>query len=204
MLGCDEPSGEYDVMANPSRDARVARFESFYEAHYLEISGYVRRRTADHEAGDVVGQIFMVAWRRLDRIPSPPEDRLWLFGVARRCVADSRRSTLRRLRLHTRLAQQPLPAAPLSEEDDAAHVRIRTAMSNLRPSDREVLQLVLWEELSHYEAATVLGCSVNAVEIRYRRARQRLRGALAEASADVEYLAPESAVASETWRIRPS
>jgi hypothetical protein len=32
-------------------------------------------------------------------VPQPPEDRLWLFGVANRVIADHRRSTIRRLRL---------------------------------------------------------------------------------------------------------
>jgi DNA-directed RNA polymerase specialized sigma24 family protein len=48
-------------------------------------------------------------------------------------------------------------------------------MSALRPADREALQLVLWDELSHAEAAAVLGCSPNAFELRYRRARNAVR-----------------------------
>ena len=42
-----------------------------------------------------------------------------------------------------------------------------------------MLQLVLWEQLSHAEAAQVLGCSANAVAIRVHRAKARLRGLLA-------------------------
>jgi len=38
---------------------------------------------------------------------------------------------------------------------------------------------VLWDGLSHAEAATVLGCSANAFEIRYRRARAAVRDRLA-------------------------
>jgi len=44
--------------------------------------------------------------------------------------------------------------------------------------DREVLQLVFWDDLTHAEAAAVLGCSVNAVELRFRRAQARVRDAL--------------------------
>jgi RNA polymerase sigma-70 factor (ECF subfamily) len=51
-------------------------------------------------------------------------------------------------------------------------------MSALRPADREALRLVLWDELSHAEAAAVLGCSPNAFELRYRRARSAVRDAV--------------------------
>ena len=40
---------------------------------------------------------------------------------------------------------------------------------------------MLWDDLSHAEAAAVLGCSVNAVEFRFRRAQARVRDALAVA-----------------------
>ena len=50
-------------------------------------------------------------------------------------------------------------------------------MGCLRPAEREVLQLVIWEELSHAEASARLGCSPNAIEIRYRHARAQFRAA---------------------------
>jgi RNA polymerase sigma-70 factor, ECF subfamily len=156
-------------------------FERFYTAHYQEIAGYVRRRIAPDVADDVISQVFMVAWRRFDRVPAPPQDRLWLFGVARNSVADQHRAERRRLRLHARLSQEAVTAPPVSVEADPRHVRIRAAMATLRPGDREALQLVLWEELSHQEAAAVLRCSPNAFEIRYRRARNAVRDAVAAA-----------------------
>jgi RNA polymerase sigma-70 factor (ECF subfamily) len=55
---------------------------------------------------------------------------------------------------------------------------LRDAIERLRPEDREVLRLVLWEQLTHAEAAVVLGCSVNAVAQRLHTARQRLRADL--------------------------
>jgi RNA polymerase sigma-70 factor (ECF subfamily) len=61
---------------------------------------------------------------------------------------------------------------------------VLAALASLKPKDREALQLVLWDELSHAEAAAVLGCTVNAFELRYRRARNRVRDAIAAAWAD--------------------
>jgi DNA-directed RNA polymerase specialized sigma24 family protein len=166
--------------------ARDDPFEAFYTAHFQEIAAYVRRRVPPEDADDVTAQVFTVAWRRFGGVPDPPEDRLWLFGVARNCVADQQRSARRRHRLHVRLSAEVLagglaggPAAgpgpgPLGEP-------VAAAISALRSRDREVLLLVLWDGLSQAEAATVLKCSPNAVEHRYRRARSAVRAALGAA-----------------------
>jgi DNA-directed RNA polymerase specialized sigma24 family protein len=56
------------------------------------------------------------------------------------------------------------------------------AMASLTSNDREALQLVLWEELTHAQAAAVLNCTVNAFEIRYRRARNAVKGMVEKAT----------------------
>lgn len=158
--------------------ARKRGFEALYTAHYQAIAGYVLRRVPAHEADDVIAQVFAVAWRRIDEVPAPPADRPWLFGVARNSVADQRRSEHRRLHLFARLSADAVTTGSLAVPDDSCAEQVHAAMSALRPADREALQLVLWDELSHAEAAAVLGCSANAFELRYRRARNAVRAAV--------------------------
>lgn len=162
------------------------RFEALYTGSYQEITGYVRRRVPPDAADDVVAQVFTVAWRRFGQVPGPPQDRLWLFGVARNCAAEHHRAASRRLRLRTRLSQEPAAVAHVPGPGGPDHDPgpVLAALASLKPKDREALQLVLWDELSHAEAAAVLGCTVNAFELRYRRARNRVRDAIAAAWAD--------------------
>jgi len=162
------------------------RFEALYTGSYQEITGYVRRRVPPDAADDVVAQVFTVAWRRFGEVPGPPQDRLWLFGVARNCAAEHHRAATRRLRLRTRLSQEPAAVAHVPGPGGPDHDPgpVLAALASLKPRDREALQLVLWDELSHAEAAAVLGCTVNAFELRYRRARNRVRDAIAAAWAD--------------------
>jgi RNA polymerase sigma-70 factor (ECF subfamily) len=152
---------------------REREFEALYTTHYQAIAGYVLRRVPAGAADDVIAQVFAVAWRRFDAVPPPPGDRPWLFAVARNGVADQLRSERRRLRLHARLSAEALTVGVSGDEPSGD--RVRAALSALRPADREALQLVLWDELSHAEAAAVLGCSTNAFELRYRRARNAVR-----------------------------
>jgi RNA polymerase sigma-70 factor (ECF subfamily) len=173
-------------MSAPSRSQREASFELLYETCYRDIAAYVTRRTSPNDVGDVVAKVFAVAWRRFEHVPEPPDDRLWLFGVARRCLSDHRRSNSRQLRLRARLAREPVagPSNGLSNNDDPRLALVVSAMAGLGPNDREALQLVLWEGLTHAQAATVLQCTVNAFEIRYRRARNIVKESVEETTSD--------------------
>lgn len=129
----------------------------------------------------MVAEVFTVAWRRIDDVPAPPEDRLWLFGAARRCVWHASRSRARRQRLVARVSElavrvQAAEAAPAIDLAD----RVGQAIRRLPEGEGEALRLVAWEELSHEEAGRVLGCSSNAVALRVHRARRRLRRVLAD------------------------
>src|SRR5918992_5175562 len=90
--------------------SRRARFESMYQLNYARILGYAVRRTESIEdAVDVVGETFLTAWRKLDEVPSGDQTRPWLYGVARRTLANQRRGQLRRNRLSASLQAELLP-----------------------------------------------------------------------------------------------
>lgn len=139
----------------------------------------VRRVTVPADAADVVAETYLIAWRRLDTVPGGAEARPWLFGVARRVIANHRRGELRHTafveRLRASLATLPAPSPP---DDEADVVAVNRALATLGETDRELLRLVAWEELSPAEIATVLGVPAGTVRVRLHRARARLRRAL--------------------------
>ena len=162
-----------------------ARFEALYAAEGRRVLAYALRRTDQAaDAADVLAEVFLVAWRRLDDVPPGPEARLWLYGVARGVMANHRRSRRRRERLGQRLAgvltehvgADPAELAELGGGDDV----VRSALAQLPPNDREVIQLSIWEELSAPEVAAVLGVPPATVRTRLHRARLRLRTLLAD------------------------
>ena len=164
---------------DPSWEHREQRFSSLYREHYRSVWAYsVRRIESQADAADVVADVFATAWRRLPEVPDPPADLLWLYGVARRVVAGKWRSAMRMRNLIARLQATALPASTVTT--DQVTDRVLAAVASLRPGEREAIALVHWEQLSHAEAAQVMGCSANAVGIRVHRASGRLRQALAE------------------------
>jgi RNA polymerase sigma-70 factor (ECF subfamily) len=158
---------------------RRARFEGLYAANHAPILGYALRRTASQDdAADILAETFLTAWRRLDELPPGDDAKLWLYGIARRVLANYYRGERRRSALADRLrAELARSYVPPEFDDEAA--RVAEALRRLPQQQRELLALNAWEGLGHGEIATVLGCSRNAVRIRLHRARIRLAAELA-------------------------
>jgi RNA polymerase sigma-70 factor (ECF subfamily) len=160
---------------------RRARFEEIYDAYSGLILAYAARRTNDPDAAlDVVSETFMVAWRHVEEIPPADQARPWLYGVARRVLANHHRGVTRRTRLDERLAAELNARLVHSVESDWSEDRelIMAALSALSESDRDLLMLLAWDGLSRSEIAEVLGTSIANVRLRVHRARKRFEGEL--------------------------
>ncbi|GAA4605829.1 sigma-70 family RNA polymerase sigma factor [Actinoallomurus liliacearum] len=174
-------------------DDRKARFEEMYAAMYGPILGYALRRCSSPEdAADVVAETFTVAWRRFDEVPAGEKARLWLYGVARRVLANQRRGESRR-RLRTTSLQDEIAAVVADPSDAPA---IRRAFGDLSDDDRELLGLVAWEGLDHSGLAAVLRCSKGAARVRLHRARKRFSRALHAAGIELKPLTMNQAALS--------
>ncbi|TWD80100.1 RNA polymerase ECF family sigma subunit [Kribbella amoyensis] len=159
-------------------DPRRERFEELFAAHREAVLGYLRRRTGNgHDAADLLADTFLVVWRRLDDVPAGDQTRPWLYGVARRALANHRRGEGRRTALADRLRSELTETTPPEPAPDTSTAG--RAFRALPDADRELLSLVAWEELDSAQIATALGCSRNAVRIRLHRARKRFAKLLA-------------------------
>jgi len=151
------------------------RIEALYRTYASRVLDFARNRGSSlDEAEDVVSEVFLVCWRRPEEIPDEPLG--WLLGVARRVLANQRRSKGRKAALRHRMAKDVLPSSDSEEWAGSFDTRaqLRAALVNLRDEDREVLLLVGWDGLAYREAASVLGCSPRAFALRLHRARARL------------------------------
>jgi RNA polymerase sigma-70 factor (ECF subfamily) len=154
------------------------RFEELYAAHVHTIASYLRARTDRDSAVDALARTFEIAWRRLSDVPDEPKP--WLFGVARRVLADQRRSAGRQETLIERISESLRESADDHAETLSVRQAILAALSELAPVQREALLLIAWDGLTHREAAAALGCSTGALAVRVHRARRHLRAAIAQ------------------------
>ena len=153
------------------------RFEHLFSLHKAAVFAYFRRRLASpDDALDAAAEVFTVVWRRLDGVPDGME-LPWIYGVCRRVLLNTRRSARRRENLATKFSSMVAG----HEEDPASEALARSelalvlaAVDQMSSTDRELLRLVAWEQLSPTELAVALGCSAHAARQRLYRARRRL------------------------------
>jgi RNA polymerase sigma-70 factor (ECF subfamily) len=153
-------------------DLAEQRFQEIYGAHQRHILAYFLRRTDGASARDGASETFLIAWRRLDDVPADDSTLPWLYGVARRVLANQRRSRDRYTALGKKLGQ----TAPSEERSPEVVVLRRAedrelldAVAHLRPADQELLRLAVWEELPHARIGEVLGTSAHAITQRLHR-----------------------------------
>ncbi len=166
--------------AQSSSLATERRFTELYELAYRPLLGYVLRRVDQPaDAADVLAEVFLVAWRRLDQVPGGDEGRLWLFGVARRTIANHRRGAQRREAATERLRSQfASMIAQVPDSREPEEPLVASALERLSDDEREVLTLTVWEGMSSPDIARMLGLKPATVRVRLHRARGRLRAEL--------------------------
>lgn len=137
---------------------------------------FIRRVDPAEDATDCVSETLLVLWRQRDRFPAIAEEqRAWSFGVAKGVLANYRRGKVRRValseKLRAGLIHEPGPGQPLDAE-------VHAALAGLRPRDRELVILIVWDGFGVAEAGALLGLSATAARTRYSRARKQLRASM--------------------------
>jgi RNA polymerase sigma-70 factor, ECF subfamily len=154
---------------------RTGRLEALFAEHGQAVRAYALRRIDRSTADDVVSEVFVVAFRRLEEIP---DDALpWLLATARRVIANHRRAAGRREALTAQLSVLHVSGW---RDEIGGEPELLSALAKLRERDREVLLLVAWEDLDPALAAAALGCSSATFAVRLHRARRRLAMAMAQ------------------------
>lgn len=159
------------------RSRTDSAFRGLYDRCHREVFAYFSRRTDSDSALECTEDVFLVAWRRFGDVPSGDGELKWLYGVARRVLANRRRSVMRRSRLTRRLlglgAESPQePEAQLIQRVEEQEVI--DAVARLSPNDQEIVRLAYWEELPHADIGRIVGCSAGAVDTRLHRAVRRI------------------------------
>jgi RNA polymerase sigma factor (sigma-70 family) len=133
------------------------------------------------DAEDVAQEVFMRAFRSLDRFDRSRPLRPWLMRIAMNLARNRRRSVARYLtaverwfRLEGRPSFSSHSAGSSGVSDDERH-DLRRAVDRLVETDREVVYLRYFVELGEAEAAAALGVPVGTVKSRLSRALARLR-----------------------------
>ncbi|HKD14136.1 MAG TPA: sigma-70 family RNA polymerase sigma factor [Candidatus Angelobacter sp.] len=159
------------LMLDFQRGSREA-FEELFARYRGAILGFFRRRLETGErAEDLAQETFLALVRAASRYEPRAQFRTYLYGIALKLLANERR----------RDRNTPLADAdtePLVDELPDKALWVRQSLAKLEGSEREILMLREYEQLSYMEIAEVLRMPLNTVRSRLFRARMALRNHL--------------------------
>jgi RNA polymerase sigma factor (sigma-70 family) len=160
------------LMLEFQRGSREA-FEELFSRYQEPLYGFFRRRVDSRErAEDLVQETFAAVIRATSRYEPRALFRTYLYGIAFKLLAADRRKQARSA-LSAESGQEPARDNPL----DAA-LWVRQALHSLDPSEREILMLREYEQLSYAEIAELLRLPLSTVRSRLFRSRTALKSFL--------------------------
>ena len=166
------------------RSGDRAAFEAVFRAYYSGLVHFSQRFVRSREvAEELVQDLFLILWRRRDRLAVAESLRTYLYRASRNLALNH----LRRRRLERRWWERQVSAdhEPFVDSDDRAaqselQAAVRAALAKLPQRCREIFLLSRAQHLTYAEIAGVLGISVKTVETQMGRALRSLRESLGE------------------------
>ncbi|HEV3238688.1 MAG TPA: RNA polymerase sigma factor [Gemmataceae bacterium] len=134
------------------------------------------------DAQDVAQEAFLRCWRTQDNIPGIHNLRAWIFRVGLNAAKDLQRSAWRR-KVKPFLGTEVMPMMEMNSpgqalEDQESVVRVRRALHDLRPEEKEVFLLRQNGEMTYEQIAEIHNRPVGTVKTQMRSALQKLRKVL--------------------------
>src|SRR3954451_25489578 len=154
-------------------------FEQLYRRYARPVLGLALRRLGDRgRAEDAVQETFAAIWRSARSYkPERGAGAPWLYAVARNAIADRGRA---RSEPPTEAPETMSPEPGPADRAEAGWVawRVHRAFEELPATERQVLELAYWGELSQSEISDFLHIPLGTVKTRPRSGLARLAGLL--------------------------
>lgn len=156
-----------------SRSGDTEAFEELVRRYQRMIHALTFRMTGSSaDAEDLAQEIFIQAFRQLGSFRGDAKFSSWLYRIGVNTCLNWRKSAQRREKLHQDWADGDHST---SGRTDELTVRVQEALMQLPAKQRAAVILTTYDEMSHAEAARVLGCSETTVSWRVFTARRKLK-----------------------------
>jgi RNA polymerase sigma-70 factor (ECF subfamily) len=170
-IGSDTDSSLIAAAAAGDRDA----FAALLERHYDRIHGLAWQLTGSRaDADDIAQDVCCVLVEKIGSYRGEAKFTTWLYGITLNACRDCRRSRRSFGAFSEKLAVLVGLAAKPDGRDLYDSVWIKSAISRLKPALRDTVVLVAGQQLTHAEAAEILGIAEATVAWRMHEVRRIL------------------------------
>ena len=162
-----------------------AAFADLVRSYQKWVHALAWRKIGDfHIAEDITQEVFLQVYRKLATLKDPSQFPGWLYVIVnRRCLAWLRKKRIQTQQLEdtdiTMVESNSYSKHVAAEQAENAmetkRELVKSLLAKLKESDRTVLTLYYFGEMTYAEISEFLGVSVNTVATRVHRARERLK-----------------------------
>lgn len=159
-------------------------FEKLYQAYASRLFRYLFSVAGDsNTAEELTNDVMVAAWKAAAQFRGEAKVSTWLFGIAHH-------KALNELRRRRPVTVEIEKAGGLATQDTGPEVavrradiegKVRSALQQLSPEHREVVDLTFYQGFSYQEIAAIIQCPVNTVKTRMFYARKKLQDILKKA-----------------------
>ena len=160
-------------------------FACLIEKYRKQVHAHAWRKTGDfHIAEDITQETFLQVYQKLETLEDPTQFSRWLHSIVNHlCIAWFRKNRIPTesleetdiSKIETEAYSQYVAAEHAKTTAEAQRDLVKKLLEKLKESDREVITLHYFEEMTSAEVGSYLGVSENTAKSRIRRARQRLK-----------------------------
>ena len=160
-------------------------FESLIQKYQRQVHAHVLRKIGDFQiAEDITQETFLRIYQKLDTLNHPTQFSKWLYAIVDHlCIAWFRKNRLQTRSLqeiHISETEAEAYSRYVATEHakttaDAQRALVKELLTKLKESDRTVITLHYFEDMTSAEIGEFLGVSENTIKSRIRRARQHLK-----------------------------
>lgn len=165
-----DPTPDTGTLAALAREGDRAAFEDLYRRYAPMVHAILLSTVSVREPDDLVQDVFLAAWRGIDRLRDADQVGAWLGTIARNRGLAARKREPRRTGLPEGLADRP--------RDDGEE--ILELLRTLPEAYRETLAMRLVEGMTGPEIAASTGLTHGSVRVNLHRGMKMLRQLLRE------------------------
>lgn len=156
-------------------------FKVLYQRYVRQVFSFIFKLTGDSKmTEEITNDVMFEVWKGANSFQGKSAVLTWIFGIAHnKTMNEHRKKSPEPVdpEVFARVANPGDSAEEIVEKKDMSE-RMKSALDELSPDHRAVLELTFYKGLSYQEVAEIMDCPVNTVKTRMFYAKEKLKETL--------------------------